>query len=341
MQMIPHEGDQVLTMPTPPTRPTWSLDLAIELWLDAKEKHTHSTRTRHAYETTLAEFRAALRFHSLDLDSVAFQDDRQAMQVTRDKVKQLAQVFAGFSKRAGRQVKESTINHRMSVVSSFYGFCIRQEWLDYNPIEHLERSKVEAYAGVKSLDFEEVAATFGRFDASKVEDMRDCAMLAILLQTGRRATEVATLQWKHITLRRGIATLFFERCKGNKTAQDELSKETSTALIRWLYKQYGRDLGKLAGDTPIFVSLARGTSYGHALSIQAIGQICLKWLGTSKVHATRHTFVMGMFESGASPREVQAKLLHSSLHTTSLYGDKLQSAKNEHAGQLSKLFGIK
>jgi hypothetical protein len=50
---------------------------------------------------------------------------------------------------------------------------------------------------------------------------------------------------------------------------------------------------------------------------------------------------MGMFESGATPRKVQSKLLHSSLHTTLLYSDKLQSAKNERAGKLAQLFGIK
>jgi integrase/recombinase XerD len=263
------------------------------------------------------------------------------MQVTRDKVKQLAQVFAGFSKHAGRQVKESTINHRLSVLSSFYGFCIKQEWLDYNPIEHLERAKVEPYADVRSLDFEEVAAAFDGLDMSKAADSRDSALLAILLETGHRGTVVARLQWRHVTIRRGLATIHFERCKGNKSAYVELSKEASTALLRWIHSHYGRELARLAGDTPIFVSLARGSSYGHALSIQAIGQICLKRLGTSKVHAARHTFTMGMYEAGASPREVQAKLLHSSLQTTSLYGDKLQSAKNEHAGKLSQLFGIK
>ena len=227
------------------------------------------------------------------------------------------------------------------MVSSFYAFCIRQEWLDYNPIEHLERSKVEPYADVKSLDFDEVSAAFGRLDMSQAQDMRDSALLAILLETGHRASVVASLQWRHVTLRKGTVTLFFEHCKGNKSAFVELSKKTSTVLLRWLHSHYRRDLARLPGETPLFVSLARGTSYGHKLSIQAIGQICLKRLGTSKVHATRHTFAMGMFESGATPREVQSKLLQSSLHTTSLYGDKLQSAKNERAGKLAQLFGIR
>jgi hypothetical protein len=83
------------------------------------------------------------------------------------------------------------------------------------------------------------------------------------------------------------------------------------------------------------------SSYGQALSIQAVGQICKKWTGTAHVHRLRNTFVMGMLESGASLREIQGKLLHSSMATTSGYVDKLTSAKNAHAGDLSKLFNIK
>src|SRR5437764_14679944 len=106
MQMIPYEAEQAITTPASETmRPIWSLDLAIDLWLDVKSKRTGSARTRQAYASTLKEFRAALQFHGLDLDSVQAQDDKVAMQVTRDKVKQLAQVFAGFSKKPGRQVK--------------------------------------------------------------------------------------------------------------------------------------------------------------------------------------------------------------------------------------------
>jgi site-specific recombinase XerD len=343
-----YTGDQAVTLPAPDTRPVWSLDLAINQWLDAKQKRTQSQRTRDAYAETLTAFRAALQHEGLDLDSVAVQDDKQAMQIIRDQVKQLAQLFAGFSKR-GRQVSQATINHRYAVLSSFYAFCIKQEWLDYNPIEHLERSKVEPYADVKALDFDDIAAMFERFDMSKPEDMRDAALLAIALQTGHRVSALAGLRWKHVSISRGrIVTLYFERCKGNKKATVELDEQASKALLRWLHAHYGKQLARMPGDSPLWVSLARGCdprtrqpSYGQALSIQAIGQICKKWTGTAHVHRLRNTFVMGMLESGAKLQEIQSKLLHSSLATTSGYVDKLTSAKNTHASDLSKLFNIK
>ena len=345
------DATQAITSPAAPDsyRPVWSVDLAIKQWLDAKHKHTQSLRTYETYANTLQEFRAALQSQSLDLASVQVQDDKRAMQIMRDQVKQIAQLFAGFSKRPGRQVKPSTMNHRYAVLSSFYAFCIKQEWLDYNPIDHLERASVESYTDRKALDFDDVAAMFERFDMSKPEDMRDCALLAIALQTGHRVSALAGLRWKHVSVHRGIATLYFERCKGNKNATVELDAKASKALMRWLHKQYGQQLGRLPGDTPLWVSLdkkglnpyTRKSSYGQALSIQAIGKICQKWTGTAHVHRLRNTFVMGMLESGASLREIQSKLLQSSMATTSGYVDKLTSAKNAHAGDLSKLFNIK
>jgi site-specific recombinase XerD len=337
-----------ITASTLDDHPIWSVDLAIKQWLDAKFKHTQSQRTNEAYDKTITTFRAALQSQGLDLDSIQDKDKKQSMQITRDRVKQIAQLFASFSKR-GRQVKQSTINHRYAVLSSFYGFCIKQEWLDYNPIDHLDRAKVQPYADVKSLPFEEVAAIFDRFDLSALSDLRDCALLAIGLQTGRRVSELAGLRWKHVTISRAkVVTLDFARCKGNKSIQDELDQRASEALLRWLHKFYGQELTSLSPETSLWVSLARGCdprtrqpSYGKVLSIQALGQICLKWTGTAHIHRLRNTFVMGMLESGAKPQEIQGRLLHSSLATTSAYVDRLTSAKNPFAGELSKLFNIK
>ena len=214
--VIVDDVTQAIASPVSDPRPVWSVDLAIMQWLDAKQKRTQSVRTKETYESTLKEFRAALQSQGLDLDSVAAQDDKRAMQLQRDKVKQIAQLFARFSKR-GHQVKQSTFNHRYAVLSSFYAFCIKQEWLDYNPIDHLERAKVEPYADVKALDFDDVANMFDRFDMSKAEDMRDCALLAIALQTGHRVSALAGLRWQHVSIHRGIVTLFFERCKAIRT----------------------------------------------------------------------------------------------------------------------------
>ena len=86
-----------------------------------------------------------------------------------------------------------------------------------------------------------------------------------------------------------------------KNTSVELDEVASMAHMRWLHTHYGQQLEKLPGDTPLWVSLARGCdprtrqpSYGQALCIQAIGQICKQWTGTAHAHRLHNTLVMGM-----------------------------------------------
>jgi integrase len=64
-------------------------------------------------------------------------------------------------------------------------------------------------------------------------------------------------------------------------------------------------------------------------------------MGTSKVHALRHTFSDGMMESGAPITDLAARLGHTDIKITQRYTEKLRSADNPHAGRLTRRYGIK
>ncbi len=93
-------------------------------------------------------------------------------------------------------------------------------------------------------------------------------------------------------------------------------------------------------DAPVWVSSSRNGSRGQALGIQSIADICERRLGTSKVHALRHTFARAMEDSGAKVSEIQARLGHDSLATTGRYLAALHRADNPHADRLVSLFGL-
>src|SRR5260221_7483541 len=88
------------------------------------------------------------------------------------------------------------------------------------------------------------------------------------------------------------------------------------ALLRWLHTFYGAQLGKLAPDAPLWVSLAHDASYGQPLGYQSINAVCKKYLGISRVHTTRHTAAHTMEKLGLTVSEIQARLGHKSLATT-------------------------
>lgn len=303
------------------------LDLAIAGWLDAKFHRSKSKRTQGEYAETIRLFREGLRRLGFDLDS-----DVVAVSL-------VAQKFASFSTVPEKDVKPTTYNQRLAILSSFYEYARKHRFLADNPLDLVERAKVQSYAGARSLDASHVMARMRAIDRSTLLGARDYALLGVLLQTGRRLAEVAGLRWGDVVLQHGCITLTFH-CKGDKTMYDTLPKPLSKAVLGWLRLLYGPELGTLDKDAPVWVNFARNQYHKQPLGMQSIADICHKRLGVSKVHVTRHTWAHNMVKAGATLNEIQARLGHESLATTGRYVAMLQSAENAYAETISELFGL-
>lgn len=309
------------------------IDVAMYTWLDAKFHRSSSEKTKKAYTDTMNQFRGLLSGQGLDLGG------------NPAAVALIAQAFAGHSER-GKQVAPSTYKQRLSVLSSFYVWAKKQGpasplYLEHNPIDTLERPRVQDYASAQPLDDDDVTEFLAMIDQTELAGKRDYALLSVLLQTGRRAQEVASLTWGNISIHRGRATLTFSHAKGNEIMIDELPAGVTDALLRWLRAYHGPAvLETLAPDAPIWVSLAWDGSRGQQLRYLSINRICKKHLKTSKVHATRHTFAHTMEAIGAPVSEIQARLGHKSLATTGKYLASLKRKENHHGDQLAARFGI-
>jgi len=131
----------------------------------------------------------------------------------------------------------------------------------------------------------------------------------------------------------------WEHCKGDKLMIDDIKPGTQKAVLIYLQKLYGAELGSLAANAPVFVSFSRN-SFQKQITIQTVSNICKRYLGTSKVHATRHTFAVGMERAGANLSDIGARLGHANLKTTSDYMVRLHSLENKYGTELEKMFGI-
>jgi len=301
------------------------LDLAIAAWLDAKVKRTGSAKTATAYAATLIAFRTTLGDHGLDLDGDA------AL------VALVAQGWAGHGDPA-----PATFNQKLAILSSFYSYVLRRDLLKgSNPISRVDRRPVQGYAGAIPLPYLEVRARLAAIDRATLVGKRDYALLVVGLQTGRRLSELAGVRYGDMTLSGERMTVVWRRCKGGKTMSDTLPSAVARAVGEYLHALYENALNEgIPPDAPVWVSFARNTSRGRALGIQSIADICEKRLGTSKVHALRHTFARAMEDSGAKVSEIQARLGHDSLATTGRYLAALHRAENPHADRLVSLFGL-
>ncbi len=146
-----------------------ALEIAILGWLDAKRGRSGSERIWRTYADILAAFRAALQQEGLDLDGPVTPVALVAQAWAGSRISAPAGTTSGDGGR-GRvpsvstnpardrtvAVAPATYNQRLASVSSFYKYARKQGILQDNPIERVERRRVQAYAGSRALEAEYV-----------------------------------------------------------------------------------------------------------------------------------------------------------------------------------------
>jgi site-specific recombinase XerD len=314
------------------------LDLWIMGWLHEKGTKTNSKKTVKAYRDTIDKFRLMLKQANLDLDSIS-SDEYGAGLTMRQALRLKAQEFSSYSER-GVQVKPATVEQRLAVLSSFYEYAVRQEYLLLNPIKMIDRPKVPDYQTSKALTQEQTLQGLESIDREMPRGKRDYAIICVLLSTGRRVSEVANLERKdlHIDSRGKITVTFL--CKGNKLLTDDLPEDTSKAVLEWLREYYGSDINKIDPHVPLWINLSP-RKHGSKLDMRSFSNICEKYFGTGKVHAMRHTWTVNMLKEGANLQLIRQKLGHSSLETTGIYAASLEQNENPFAERVAKRAGIK
>src|SRR5918996_1664902 len=147
---------------------------AIYAFLAEKERRSGSTRTVQAYSRMLYHFFGALG-------------------KTPDKVSsQEVFAYAHSVGLSGRKPSSVTVAARIACLSSFYRFLIRMEMVTANPCDKLERPRATPAPprGLVATDIQRLLAVI----PDSPVGLRDRAIILVLTLTGRRRTEVLSLQ---------------------------------------------------------------------------------------------------------------------------------------------------
>src|SRR5947209_5218183 len=204
----------------------FTIDAAIAEWLIEKRKRTGSERTRQGYEDTMRQFRQFLATGNLDLLN-------NPIDIAR-----IAGMWANMrtenTRRAGLDVSPSTYNLRLAILSSWYTFVQDTYKLEIpNPIKDVKKRPVQEYAAALPIAPDMVEQGLGNIDRGSLAGMRDYALLAVALATGRRASELAGLRGQDVKIQgrkeRRIHLTF--HCKGGKIMHDLLDLETSAVFL--------------------------------------------------------------------------------------------------------------
>jgi integrase/recombinase XerD len=180
------------------------------------------------------------------------------------------------------------------------------------PTKRYERSTV------RYLDRDEIGALLAAPDKSTWLGRRDHTLLALMIQTGVRVSELTALLIRDVHLGRGPHIQVLG--KGRKRRATTLTAETVSVIRAWINERAGEP------DGPLFP-----TRQGGALSRYTVGAIVAKHavtaaascpsLATKRVtpHTLRHTNAMLLRAKGVDIATIALWLGHESTQTTHIY----------------------
>lgn len=225
------------------------LELAAQ-WLDLKQSKSDSPHTRRNYEAALLRWQRFLTTQYVE-DADGAVRTVELWEVDHSHVRAWQQALRD-------EVGESTVNHQLSCVSSFYSFVINEKRMingvevdlftdrlgraRQNPfkIGNLQRGRTAQYERARPLTVGEYDRLLSYLEAhaNTLSGARNYALILTYLHTGWRSAELLRMQWKDVRPSRSQpgTFVFAWRGKGGKAQDDVLPADCYHAIVGYLKK---------------------------------------------------------------------------------------------------------
>lgn len=230
----------------------------------------------------------------------------------------------------GRRLAVKTRQDRVRTVRAAYAYLEDEELVERNPARHL-RVRGRAQPKQLFLDAAQAASLVAATAGTGLVDARDRSLLVVLLHTGLRAAEAASLTWDAVAVKpRPSMTV---EGKGNVVRTVPLSSEALAALEAWAARS-----GERVGSAGFVWTRVEHSLVGHEgrvsgegkwrltrerLTPDSIYQIVRRRAEASGVeatpHALRRSYATALRDLGVSLDTIRRYLGHASIQTTVRY----------------------
>ncbi|MFC7782902.1 tyrosine-type recombinase/integrase [Rossellomorea sp. GCM10028870] len=205
-------------------------------------------------------------------------------------------------------IKEATLQLRLSILSSFYSFCLKEALVERSPIKSRWFPRLPQPVP-KYLDKEEVAKIRQQCELTI---LRNQLLVEFMLVSGCRVSEVHRLNREDLNFEKRTAKVVG---KGTKIRHVHFTDKCAVLLEMYLKTSRKK----------VSPALLVSNTTGKRLSIRTIQQI-LKDIGDNTElslglhpHRLRHTFATELLAKGAELSFIGDELGHSDLGTTLIY----------------------
>ena len=307
-----------------------------------------SERTRLAYRGDLEDFLSWLvgAALSLPLDPEVLRSDPVLVEVLEAAI--LPRLLAASERdiaayldhlareRPGRRagavgLAATSRNRRLTPLRLLFGRLQRHRLIALNPLDDLRAARTGAHRSTLWLTRQQARALEDACAGNSLRDLRDRALIILMLATGLRASETLGLTVTDLTTADGHPVAWVTG-KGGARERVKLAPKASRALRAWLdgaglhegplFRRLYR-LKASPGDPPGAPATYRAHAAGLAYTgLKFVLQERFSEAGLSPLltpHGLRHSFVTLALRGGAPLTKVQSAARHKSPQTTMRY----------------------
>ncbi len=214
--------------------------------------------------------------------------------------------------QASANLKKNTQNYHMIALRVFLKYLMKRSITALTP-DRVELAKIKG----RELDLmttNELDRLLKAPDMTRLQGLRDKAILELFFSTGLRLSELCSLN-RDLDLTRDEFSI---RGKGEKVRVVFLSDDAKSAIKKYLENR--KDM-----EEPMFLQSSNRKSETNRLTPRSIERIVKKYAIASGIsrkvtpHVIRHSFATDLLSNGADIRSVQMMLGHANIATTQVY----------------------
>jgi len=236
--------------------------------------------------------------------------------ITSESIRQYRLYLSRYVDEHGISLKRVTQNYHLIALRSMLKYLIKRDINVISP-DKIDLPKAESRS-IKFLERDSVDRLLNMPEISKIEGLRDKAILEVLFSTGLRVSELVGLNRDQINFdRREFGVIG----KGRRARVVFLSDTAVEWLNRYLKERSDNSRAlfiRYSGKTPEDAEALRLTS-------RSVQRLVEKYVKKARLpikitpHGLRHSFATDLLHGGADLRAIQEMLGHKNVSTTQIY----------------------
>ncbi len=223
-----------------------------------------------------------------------------------------------YTPKTKKSLKKTTQNYYLIALRSLLNFFADRDIFSL-PAEKIKLAKSKDARVVSFLNLEQLEKLFAVPDVSKINELRDRAILEALFSTGMRIAELISLNREQIKLKPETKDLEIVIIgKGSRPRTIYFSKRATHWLRNYLETRKDK-------EKALFINYKNKKGTPRRLTPRSIEKSIKKYAImaglplTTTPHVMRHSFSTNLLEQGVDLRTLQEFLGHKTLVATQIY----------------------